>query len=92
MQDCSKSFANALELLQSCTKPLICSDVSLFPQVPSMPPSIRAMPAPTTRRQALKSGRIVKTVLRAIIVLSPQSCPRYALGKFDQLSKHPYLS
>ena len=24
VQDCSNSIANALELLQSCTKPLIC--------------------------------------------------------------------
>ena len=26
VQDCSNSIANALELLQSCTKPSICAD------------------------------------------------------------------
>ena len=32
VQDCSNSSANALELLQSCTKPSIC-DLSVFAQV-----------------------------------------------------------
>ena len=30
VQDCSNSIANALELLQSCTKPLISGSVSMF--------------------------------------------------------------
>ena len=32
VQDCSNSIANALELLQSCTKPSICCSCELFIQ------------------------------------------------------------
>ena len=30
VQDCSNSIANALELLQSCTKPSICDQVKSY--------------------------------------------------------------